>query len=218
MTEGLGVTNWGKGRAGIAGLAMLAVGGGLTAGCATPVVLAGAATTGAVVVAEERSTDDVVDDTGIKLAINKAWLETDTEIFSNLNTRVNEGRVLITGVVADPEQRLEAVRIAWQVDGVREVINEIEVAEPAGFSGFARDTAISAQIESRLLFDTSIRSINFTIVTESRVVYVMGIAQDDGERARVIDHARQIPYVRRVVDYTRLKTDTTTTTTAAGAE
>ncbi len=203
---------WGIGRPGFRDLAILAVLAGLVSGCAGPVVLAGAAATGAVVVAEERSTDDVVDDTGIKLAINKAWLESDTTIFSNLNTRVNEGRVLITGVVADPEQRLEAVRLAWQVDGVREVINEIEVAEPAGFSGYARDTAISAQIKSRLLFDTSIQSINYTIVTESRVVYLMGIAQDDAERARVIDHARQIPYVRRVVDYTRLKTAATAAT------
>ena len=179
---------------------------GLLSGCAVPVLLAGAGTAGAVAVAEERSVDNVVDDAGIKLAINKRWLEADTTIFTNLNTRVTEGRVLITGIVAEPQQRLEAVRIAWQVDGVREVINEIEVDEPQGFSGYARDTTISAQVETRLLFDTSIQSINYSVVTENRVVYLMGIAQDDAERARVIDHARQIPYVRRVVDYTRLKT------------
>lgn len=210
---------WGSGRPGIRGVAYVAVCAGMLSGCAAPVVLAGAATTGAVVAAEERSVGAVVDDTSIKLAINRAWLQSDSEIFSNLNTRVNEGRVLITGVVADPQQRLEAVRLAWQVRGVREVINEIEVAQPAGFSGYARDTAISAQIESRLLFDTSIRSINYTVVTESRVVYLMGIAQDEAERARVIDHARQIPYVRRVVDYTRLKSDTRAATTAgSGSE
>ena len=195
---------WGIGRVG--GAAVLAASAAMMAGCAAPLVIAGAAATGAVVAAEERSVDDVVDDSGIKLAINKAWLDADTIIFTNLSTRVTEGRVLITGVVERPEQRLEAVRIAWQVEGVREVINEIDVAEPQGFSGYARDTAISGQIESRLLFDASIQSINYTIVTEGRVVYLMGIAQDDAERSRVIDHARQIPYVRRVVDYTRLKT------------
>ncbi len=209
---------WGNGRSGIGGAAAAVLCAGLVSGCAAPVVVAGAAATGAVVVAEERSTDDVVDDTGIKLAINAAWLDADPIIFSNLNTRVIEGRVLITGVVEDPQQRLEAVRIAWQVEDVREVINEIEVADPQGFSGYARDTAISGQIESRLLFDTSIQSINFTVLTESRVVYLMGIAQDEAERARVIDHARQIPYVRRVVDYTRLKTDTTAAATETEAE
>lgn len=208
------VRGWGDGR--VWGAAVLAASVAVTAGCAAPVVIAGAGATGALVVAEERSVDDVVDDSGIKLAINKAWLEADTIIFTNLSTRVNEGRVLITGVVERPEQRLEAVRIAWQVDGVREVINEIEVAEPQGFSGYARDTAITAQIDSRLLFDTSIQSINYTVLTEGRVVYLMGIAQDDAERARVIDHARQIPYVRRVVDYTRLKT--TDEAGAAGTE
>lgn len=206
----MGIVDWEGGRARLRGAAIVSIslilGSALLSGCALPVVLAGAGTAGAVVVAEERSVSDVVDDSGIRLAINRKWLETDTTIFTNLTTRVTEGRVLITGVVAEPQQRLDAVRIAWQVDGVREVINEIDVAEPAGFSGYSRDTAISAQVESRLLFDTSIQSINYSVVTENRVVYLMGIAQDDAERARVIDHARQIPYVRRVVDYTRLKT------------
>lgn len=210
MEDKVGMVGWGKGLVRFRGATIVAVSAVLLpvflSGCAAPVLLAGAGTAGAVVVAEERSVDDVVDDTGIKIAINAAWLEADTNIFTNLNTRVTEGRVLITGVVEDPEQRLEAVRIAWQVDGVREVINEIEVDEPQGFSGYARDTAISAQVESRLLFDTTIQSINYSVVTENRIVYLMGIAQDDAERARVIDHARQIPYVRRVVDYTRLKT------------
>ena len=131
---------WGIGR--VRGAAVLAASAVVMTGCAAPFVIAGAAATGAVVVAEERSVDDVVDDSGIKLAINKAWLDADTIIFTNLSTRVTEGRVLITGVVERPEQRLEAVRIAWQVEGVREVINEIDVAEPQGFSGYARDTAI----------------------------------------------------------------------------
>ena len=206
----MGRQRWGKGRVHIQGAAiatvLVIVVPVLMSGCAFPVLLAGAGTAGTVAVAEERAVDDVVDDTGIRLAVNKAWLEADTTIFTNLSTSVTEGRVLITGVVADPQQRLDAVRIAWQVDDVREVINEIEVDEPQGFSGYARDTAISGQLESRLLFDTSIQSINYSVVTESRVVYLMGIAQDEAERARVIDHARQIPYVRRVVDYTRLKT------------
>lgn len=202
----MGLVNWGVGCAHVRGAAILAVSAVLLSGCALPVVLAGAGTAGAVAVAEERSVDNVVDDAAIKLAINRKWLEADSTIFTNLSTRVTEGRVLITGVVTEPQQRLEAIRIAWQVNGVHEVINEIEVDQPQGFSGYARDTSISAQVESRLLFDTSIQSINYSVLTENRVVYLMGIAQDDAERARVIDHARQIPYVRRVVDYTRLKT------------
>ena len=43
---------------------------------------------------------------------------------------VHEGRVLLAGQVEHPAMRVEAVRLAWQVDGVREVIDEIQVAEP----------------------------------------------------------------------------------------
>ena len=40
---------------------------------------------------------------------------------------VNEGRVLLTGVVKDEKKAREAVDIAWKVKNVREVIDEIQI-------------------------------------------------------------------------------------------
>ncbi|NNG05789.1 MAG: BON domain-containing protein [Inquilinus sp.] len=178
----------------------------LLAGCAAPVFVAGVGATGAVIAAEEREVATVADDTGISLALNREWFRADPALAGALSSRVNEGVVLVTGTVERPEQRLDAIRIAWQVEGVREVINEIEVAGGTGGAGqYARDTAITGQVKTRLLLDRAVRSINFTVVTEAGTVFLMGIAQDQAELDRVIDHARQIPYVRRVVDYVRVK-------------
>ncbi|MEE8270459.1 MAG: BON domain-containing protein [Alphaproteobacteria bacterium] len=185
----------------LAALLALAVAG---QGCA-PVLIAGAGATAGVVVAEEREVGEVVDDTGIKLRINQLWLQEDADLLIALSTRVTQGGVLVTGTVADPDQRVTAIRLVWQVEGVREVINEIEVANSEGVAGYARDVAISTQLRSRLLFDTSIQSINYSVLTESGTVYLMGIAQDQDELNRVIGHARDISYVRRVVDYVRVK-------------
>ena len=67
--------------------------------------------------------------------------------------QVYMGRVLLTGTVDTPEMRAEAVKLAWTAEGVKEVINEIQLAGAAGASGFARDTWISTQLKSALLFD-----------------------------------------------------------------
>ena len=58
-----------------------------------------------------------------------------------------------------------------------------------------------------MTFDTSVLAINYSVETVDGVIYLMGIAQDRGELNRVIAHARQIPYVRGVVQYVRIKTE-----------
>ncbi len=40
-------------------------------------------------------------------------------------------------------------------------------------------------------------------------VYLMGVAQDQGELDRVVAHAKDLAYVRQVVNYVRLKDDPT---------
>lgn len=177
------------------------------AGCTPVGVVVGAGATAGNAVAEEREVSEVVDDTAIQLRINRLWLDTDPDLLARLSTTVNEGRVLVTGTVSDPEQRVTAVRLVWQVDGVREVINEVEIADSEGIVGFGRDAAITTQLRSRIVFDTAVRSINYNIDTTGGVVYLMGIAQDQAEADRVIAHARQIPYVTRIVSYVRLKDD-----------
>ena len=90
--------------------------------------------------------------------------------------QVYMGRVLLTGTVETAEMRAEAVKLAWTAEGVKEVINEIQLTGLAGASGFARDTWISTQLKSALLFDKQIASINYSIETVAGTVYLIGLA------------------------------------------
>ncbi len=99
------------------------------------------------------------------------------------------------------------VRLAWQAKGVGEVNNEIEVRDTSSLLNAARDDWISAELEARILVDRAIVSINDAIGTVNRVVYLIGVARSRAELDRVIAHARDIAYVRRVIDYVRLKDD-----------
>ncbi len=185
---------------------LLAAGLGLALGACAPVVVGAGAAVG-VTAAQERGFKGAIADTEIRLEINHLWFQESASLYGKVNLQVQEGRVLLTGNVPDPEARLSAVRLAWQAKGVVEVINEIEVRDTSVLLDAARDEWISAELEARILVDRAIVSIHYSIETVNQVVYLIGVAQSRAELDRVIAHAKDIAYVRRVIDYVRLKDD-----------
>ena len=185
---------------------LLAAGLGLALGACAPVVIGTGAAVG-VTAAQERGFKGAIADTEIRLEINHLWFQESISLYGKVNLQVQEGRVLLTGNVPDPEARLSAVRLAWQAKSVVEVINEIEVRDTSSLLDAARDTWISAELKARILVDRAIVSINYSIETVNQAVYLIGVAQSQAELDRVIAHAKDIAYVRRVIDYVRLKDD-----------
>ena len=186
-------------------LLLLSAGSLPLSGC-TELIVGTAATTG-VAIAEERSVGDAVDDLTIRAELNHLFFRDDVELYRNVSFSVFEGRVLLKGTVPTPEARIHALRLAWQAAGVREVINELQVTDDSGILDYARDTWISAQLKGRLLVDGEVLSINYAIETVNGTVYVIGIAQDEAELARVVAHAHDIEDVKRVVSHVVVKDD-----------
>ena len=193
-------------KAGPAVALVLLLAGSLSlSGCAE--LLIGAAATTGVAIAEERSVGDAVDDLTIRAELNHLFFQDDVELFGDVSFSVIEGRVLLKGSVPTPDDRIRALRLAWQAAGVREVINELQVADDSGILDYARDTWISAQLKGKLLVDGDVLSINYSVETVDGTVYLLGIAQDEAELARVTEHARSIEDVKRVVSHVVLKDD-----------
>ncbi len=174
-------------------------------GCTPVGVAIGAGATAGVAVAQERSVADAIDDFTIKVRLNQKLLQSSTVLFSQVTTDVVEGRVLLTGDVANPDDRIEAVKLAWQVAGVKEVLNELQVTEQSGVVNYLQDAWISTRLRSQLMFDGAIAAINYNVETVNGVVYLIGIAQSQAELDRAIAHARTIPHVNKVVSHVRLK-------------
>ena len=185
--------------------AILLLAAGALQGCVAAAVGAGA--TAGVAAAEERGIKGAVSDTGIRAEINHYWLQRDEKLFMNCNLQIQEGRVLVTGAVKDPDTRAEAIQLAWKAKGVREVINEIEVTNEGGFGSYARDTSIVTELRSRLLFAKDIQSVNYSIESVNGVVYMLGVAQNQVELDKALSIARNVNYVRRVVSHVLLKDD-----------
>lgn len=178
---------------------------GLVGGCAPALV--GAAATGGVIAAQERSVGDAVDDVTIRATLNDLFLRESLDLYNAVSFDVVEGRVLLKGVVPTPETRLRATELTWQAAGVREVINEIQVSEGGGAVDFAKDTWISSQLKTKMLFASDVRSINYSVETVNGVIYLMGIAQSQRELDRVLALASDIPDVVEVVNHVMVKDD-----------
>ena len=175
----------------------------LGAGCA-PVVVGGAAATGAVVGADRRGIEEVATDAGIQATINNLWFQHSIELHRRIDMSVSEGRVLLTGRATDPQMRLDAVRLAWQARGVKEILNEIQVDNESGLVDSARDSWITTQLRTKLTFERGVRSANYGIETVNGVVYLMGISDGQAELDKVTAIARSLPNVQRVVSYVRV--------------
>ncbi len=164
----------------------------------------GAATVG-VAAYDERGLDGVASDLKLAMDIRTRWLDKDHIIPTKVSVDVHEGRALLTGLVQDEKMRADAVGEAWKIAGVKQVLNEIEIAPSSGVVDYGRDTWITTQIKSKLAFDEKVMAVNFNVQTINGTVYLLGIARSADEHRRVIDTCRSIGYVRRVVDHVRIK-------------
>ncbi len=177
----------------------------LAVNACTPLGMAtGTAAAAGNAASQEGGISGAVTDASIKGKINELWFQYNVDMFSKLSTTVDQGRVLLTGVVQNPEDRVEAVRLVWQVEGVKQVINEIRVADSEGVPGFVRDNWITARLRTAITFEKNIQSLNYSIDTVQGVVYLMGVAMSQTELEKVEQLARTIPNVKQVVSYVKM--------------
>jgi osmotically-inducible protein OsmY len=175
-------------------------------GCPAAIVAGLGAAGGAGYAAnQERGAGGTVDDLKIKTNIQNAWLQTNPLMQRDLNVTVYEGRTLLTGTAPNPEFKAQAKEVASRVPGVRAVYDEIEVAPDESAWDSAKDTWISSQIRTELTFNSNIRSVNYTVETVNKSVYLIGSARSQAELDTATTVARTTPDVKRVVSYVEIR-------------
>jgi len=185
----------------LAALCVLLATASLLQGCV--LFAAGAGGSAAYTASQERSLGAAIDDTTITTKINAGLVAAGASLFTSVDVNCVEGRVMLTGVVNTPADREQAGQIARNVRGVREVINELQITG-GGFSRSAGDALISSKLRTQLIGDGEVASRNYEISTVNAVIYLFGIAQNQQELDRVLNHARSISGVKDVVNHVAL--------------
>ncbi len=175
----------------------------LVASCSQ--VIMGGATSTSMIIVQERSSKQAAIDILIKAKIEEAMFSNDYEkLFSKVRVIVYEGRVLLVGTVLEENLKEKANQISWSTKDVQEVANYITIGKN-DFIDYVKDTRISLELRAKMLTDKEVSEVNFSVTTENRILYLVGIAQNNEEFKRVIDHASNIAGVKKIINLIKLK-------------
>jgi osmotically-inducible protein OsmY len=191
---------------------------------ALPIALSGclvvaAAGTGSsigYVATEDRSLRQNADDIVACTQAIQLWAQFNTQLNDDLSCHTYEGRMLVTGNVPSAEWRDEAIKRAWRAKNVTQVYDEITIGPGEGLMKDAHDALTTQKLKAELLADPDVHSNNYIITTENRVVYIIGSAHSEAEKQRVLDRARAMAGVKRVVGFITLD-NATASPASAGA-
>ena len=174
-------------------------------GCSPANILVSGAGTSMVVAEGDRSLGTVVDDATIKVNIAAKFINSDDNLFVDVGTNVLEGRVLLTGIVDNQEIRIDAVRRVWEVDGVIEVINEIQIGNRATLKEYAQDIWITTQVRSVAAKAVGLRVISYNFETIQGKVYVAGITSRPEQLEDLLIAIKSIKGVKEIINYVIVK-------------
>jgi len=174
-------------------------------GCSPANILATGGATTMVIAEGDRSFGTVVDDATIKVNIASKFISSDDNLFININTNVLEGRDLLTGLVDNQEIRIDAVRRVWEIKGVKEVINEIEVGNRASLKDYGKDLWINTQAKGLAAKTIGLRFLAYNFETIRGKVYIAGITSRPDQLDKVIEVIKTIKGVTEIVNYVVIK-------------
>ena len=155
--------------------------------------------TGVSIAFNPRSVGTQIDDSIMQKTLSTKIVLLDKSYILSVNSKVLDGRIFLTGKVNNPEEKLKLTKLAWEIEGVRSVRNDIKVKEKFNFQQSAKDILITSQLRTALIMNKNIKATNYQIDTYKKKIYIYGIAITSDERDLVLEEAREILDVENVI-------------------
>jgi len=155
--------------------------------------------TGVSVAFDPRSVGTQIDDSIMQKNLSARVIILDKKYLFLVNSKVLDGRIFLTGKVDDPEEKLKLTKMAWEIQGVRSVRNDIKVKEDFNFKQSTKDLLITSQLRAALILNRNIKASNYQIDTYKNKIYIYGISITSDEKEEVINEAKQILDVKNVI-------------------
>ncbi len=155
--------------------------------------------TGVSIALDPRTIGTQIDDSIMQKNLSAKLINLNTNYLLSVKAKVLDGRIIITGKVDNIEEKFQITKLAWEIKGARSVKNDLQIKEKFNFKQSAKDILITSQLRVTMISSKKIKSVNYNIDTYKKKIYVYGIAQNEEERAEVINEAKQILDVEDVI-------------------
>ena len=165
-----------------AALLCLALAGSAGLSGCFPLMLGGAVS-GALVATDRRTSGAVLEDSSIEVKANNENLGERVHVNINSYNR----QVLLTGEVANLQDKQLAEKVVSQVENVRNIVNELAVLGTTTLSQRSSDLLLASRVKGSLVDAKDMYANAFKVVVERGTVYLMGrVTQREANRATEI--------------------------------
>ena len=139
---------------------------------------------GSVAMTDRRTLGAQTEDTSIEI---KAKLRVNEQLRfpGGVSVTSFNRRILLTGQVANEDDKRRVEQVVRGVDNVRAVQNELQIAGQPGLTSSAADATTTAGVKAALIESKETPAASIKVVTESGVVYLMGLVTQKESQAAV---------------------------------
>ena len=126
-----------------------------------------------------------IDDAGITVKVKSSFLSNPGVGGLSIDVDTDKGVVTLNGMVDTSAERSLAENLAREVQGVREVVNSLQVrgASPGGSGNTDfTDAAITAAVKTALAFKKDVKAHNINVETRDGVVTLIGTVDSEAEK------------------------------------
>lgn len=105
--------------------------------------------------------------------------------------------VTLAGTVDSPAAKTRAVELANTTNGVKSVIDELRIPEPAAATSgveivdVATDGGVTTAVKTKFLADPSIAGLKIDVDTKNHVVTLTGVVPTEADKTHTVEVARK---------------------------
>ena len=155
--------------------------------------------TGVSVALDPRTLGTQIDDSIMQKNLLARLALTEKKYLIKLSVKVLDGRIFLAGKVDEPEEKLKITKMAWETKGARSVKNNIVIKQKFSIKKTAIDVLITSQLRTALILNKKVKAANFNIDTVNQKTYVFGIAHSEEEKREIVQEAKQIVDLKKLV-------------------
>ena len=174
--------------------------------CAGPII----GGVGAVAIsssAQEKGLGTSINDKVIYVKLRNAIYEWNSSVSQKISISVDGGSILVTGQLKNVDTKINLTKVIWEINGVKEVNNKVQISETSNLKNIAKDLASLGEIRARLMASKKLNSLNFSIDVVNNVAYISGIASSEEEVAIVSQIAQEARFIKEVQNFVKVNKD-----------
>jgi len=160
-------------------------------------LIVGGVTTGVVLAADRRQAEVMFTDQRIEFTAGSRVGDA-IKGQGHVNVTSYNYTVLLTGEVPTAQAKAEVERIVSEIPQVRTVVNELQIAGASSTASRSNDAYITSKVKGNFLGNEKFRPTDIKVVTESGVVYLLGLVTRE-EADAATEAARGTGGVQKVV-------------------